>query len=128
MTTPIDPPADTFVVQRMGAEEGPYTFADLQAQVRAGTLKTSSLVRRGSGNWFQAGEIPGLFSEKEWLVALLLSFFLGYLGVDRFYLGQVGIGILKLVTIGGLGIWYVIDLILIATGSMRDANGLPLRR
>ena len=54
--------------------------------------------------------------------------FLGYLGVDRFYLGQVGIGVLKLVTIGGLGFWYVIDLILIATGSMRDANGLPLRR
>ena len=40
----------------------------------------------------------------------------------------MGIGILKLITIGGLGIWYVIDLILIATGSMRDANGLPLRR
>ena len=121
-------PSDTFMVQRMGTEEGPYTFADLQAQVRAGTIRTSTQVRRGTSNWFAATEIPGLFSEKEWIVALLLSLLLGYLGVDRFYLGQIGWGILKLVTIGGLGIWYVIDLILIATGSMRDQNGLPLRR
>jgi len=121
-------PSDAFMVQRMGAEEGPYTFADLQAQVRSGTIRTSTQVRRGASNWFAATEIPGLFSEKEWIVALLLSLLLGYLGVDRFYLGQVGWGILKLVTLGGLGIWYVIDLILIATGSMRDQNGLPLRR
>lgn len=120
--------SDTFTVQRMGAEDGPYTFADLQAQVRAGTVRTSTQLRRGTSNWFPAGEVPGLFSEKEWVVALLLSFLLGYLGVDRFYLGQIGWGILKLVTLGGLGIWYIIDLILIATGSMRDQNGLPLRR
>ena len=120
--------SDTFTVQRMGAEEGPYTFADLQAQVRAGTIRTSTQVRRGTSGWFAATEIPGLFSEKEWVVALLLSFLLGYLGVDRFYLGQIGWGILKLVTLGGLGIWYIIDLILIATGGMRDQNGLPLRR
>ena len=122
------PTSDTFTVQRMGAEEGPYTYADLQGQVRSGRIKTTTMVRRGTSNWFPASEIPALFSEKEWLVALLLSFFLGYLGVDRFYLGQIGLGILKLVTIGGLGIWYVIDLILIATGSMRDKDGLPLRR
>ena len=121
-------PSDAFMVQRMGAEEGPYTFADLQAQVRGGTIKTSTQVRRGTSSWFAATEIPGLFSEKEWLIALLLSFALGYLGADRFYLGQIGWGILKLVTLGGLGIWYIIDLILIATGSMRDQNGLPLRR
>ena len=121
-------PTDPFMVQRMGAEEGPYTFTDLQAQVRAGTVRTTTLVRRGSSNLFPATEIPGLFSEKEWVVALLLSFFLGWLGVDRMYLGQIGLGILKLVTIGGLGIWYVVDLILIATGSIRDQNGLPLRR
>ena len=126
--TPGVAPTDTFMVQRMGAEEGPYSLADLQAQVRSGSVKYNTLIRRGTSNWFNATEVPGLFSEKEWLVALLLSLVLGYFGVDRFYLGHVGLGILKLITLGGLGIWYVVDLILIATGGMRDSNGLPLRR
>jgi TM2 domain-containing membrane protein YozV len=61
-------------------------------------------------------------------VALVLSIFLGFLGVDRMYLGQVGLGILKLLTLGGFGVWYVIDIILIAIGNVRDSKGLPLRR
>ncbi len=74
---------------------------------------------------------PG--APKEWLAALLLSIFLGYLGIDRFYLGHTGLGILKLLitilTCGILGwIWWLIDVILIATGSIRDAQGRPLVR
>ena len=56
-------------------------------------------------------------------VALLLAFFLGVLGVHRFYVGKVGTGILQLVTIGGLGIWALIDLILIAAGASTDKQG-----
>lgn len=65
---------------------------------------------------------------KDWLAALLLSVFLGGLGVDRFYLGHIGLGIAKLVTFGGCGIWWLIDVILIATGSVKDAQGRPLVR
>ncbi|MDA8346921.1 MAG: TM2 domain-containing protein [Thermaerobacter sp.] len=63
---------------------------------------------------------------RDWLVALLLACFLGHLGVDRFYLGKIGTGILKLITIGGFGIWWLVDIILIATDSTTDANGRRL--
>lgn len=63
---------------------------------------------------------------KDWLVTLLLSIFVGSLGVDRFYLGHTLLGVLKLVTFGGCGIWWLIDLIMIVTGSMTDSNGMPL--
>ena len=50
-----------------------------------------------------------------WLTCLILSVFFGSLGVDRFMMGQVGWGILKLITAGGFGIWWLIDVILIAS-------------
>ena len=121
---------ETYVVQRMGAEDGPFTAVELQAQARNGMLKSTALVKRGdgTGTWFQAAEIPGVYSDKDWLTAVLLSLFVGILGIDRFYLGYTGLGILKLITCGGLGIWALIDLILIVMGRLPDANGLPLRR
>ncbi len=50
-----------------------------------------------------------------WVLALIMSIIFGSLGVDRFIMGHVGLGILKLITFGGCGIWWLIDLILIAT-------------
>ncbi|WP_010524795.1 TM2 domain-containing protein [Nesterenkonia sp. F] len=63
---------------------------------------------------------------KSFIATWLLSWLLGGLGIDRFYLGKVGTGLLKLVTFGGLGIWYLIDLIMVLVGATRDKQGQPL--
>jgi TM2 domain-containing membrane protein YozV len=60
---------------------------------------------------------------KSKVVALILSIFLGELVIDRFYLGYIGTGILKLITCGGFGIWWLIDLIMIATGKLKPKDG-----
>ncbi|HAE73760.1 MAG TPA: hypothetical protein DCG44_00875 [Candidatus Aquiluna sp.] len=70
--------------------------------------------------------MPGVFSNRDWLVALVLSVIVGTLGVDRFYLGKIGTGILKLITFGGLGVWTIIDIILIAIKKLDDKEGLKL--
>ena len=62
---------------------------------------------------------------KNKLTAILLSIFTGALGIDRFYLGYTGLGVVKLLTAGGLGIWALIDLIMICAGSLRPADGSP---
>ena len=67
-------------------------------------------------------------SSSDWLTALLLAIFLGTLGIHRFYTGYTAIGIVQLLTLGGCGIWALIDIILIASGSYKDADGCLLQR
>ena len=66
-------------------------------------------------------------SEKSWIATLLLCFFLGGLGVHRFYAGKIGTGVLQLLTWGGFGIWVLIDFILIIVGSFTDSEGKPIK-
>ena len=66
-------------------------------------------------------------SEKDFVPTLLLCVLLGGLGIHRFYVGKVGTGILMLLTLGGLGIWVLIDIIMIAVGSFKDKNGLLIK-
>lgn len=65
---------------------------------------------------------------RKWSTTLLLSIFLGWAGVDRFYLGYIGGGFIKLFTFGGLYIWWLIDIVRIATNNLRDANGMKLQK
>jgi TM2 domain len=74
------------------------------------------------------GQNPANVSDKEWLPAVLLCFFLGVFGVHRFYTGHTVIGVAQLLTLGGCGIWALIDFILILVGSYKDAQGRPLRK
>ena len=66
-------------------------------------------------------------SDKGFVPTILLCLFLGIFGVHRFYVGKVGTGILMLVTLGGLGIWQLIDLIIIICGNFTDSNGRKIK-
>ena len=66
-------------------------------------------------------------SEKSWLAALLLCIFFGVFGAHRFYVGKIGTAILMLVTLGGFGIWSVVDLIIIICQDFKDKEGKVLK-
>lgn len=78
----------------------------------------------GAPNAVMAGEV----STKSMVPAALLCFFLGGFGIHRFYVGKIGTGILMILTLGGLGIWTLVDFVMILLGSFKDKQGRPLRR
>jgi TM2 domain-containing membrane protein YozV len=65
-------------------------------------------------------------ASRSWKTALVLSLLLGLFGADRFYLGYSSLGVLKLLTLGGVGVWYLLDLVRILLRKLPDAQGLPL--
>tara|TARA_B100001769_G_scaffold31033_1_gene20346 strand:- start:78 stop:338 length:261 start_codon:yes stop_codon:yes gene_type:complete len=76
-----------------------------------------------SGKSMQPQVMQQMNSEKDWLITLILSIVVGGFGIDRFYTGSVLLGVLKLVTLGGLGVWWLIDLIMLVTGNYKDGDG-----
>lgn len=119
---PVVPPQPP--VESMPPVEAPVTTQTESVPVdnlnnNPQTEQTPPLVEAQGGNTEQG---------KPYLVAFLLSLFLGTLGVDRFYLGYIGTGILKLITFGGFGIWYWIDLIMIMVNKKKAKDGTPLVR
>lgn len=66
-------------------------------------------------------------SERSRGVALALGFFGGFFGLHRFYVGKTQTGVAMILTFGGLGVWWLYDMVLLASGEFRDADDLPLR-
>tara|TARA_B100001123_G_C15251123_1_gene1002820 strand:+ start:1450 stop:1674 length:225 start_codon:yes stop_codon:yes gene_type:complete len=66
-------------------------------------------------------------SGKSFVSVLILCIVLGWLGVHRFYVGKIGTGIIMLLTLGGLGIWTLIDIIVIATQNFKDSDGMTIK-
>ena len=64
-------------------------------------------------------------SDKSWVVTLVLAIFLP---VHRFYVGKIGTGILYWLTAGGLGIWYIVDIVMILFDKFTDKEGRKLKR
>ena len=110
-------------------DEKKLTFFELQELAKQKVIQPETVVRMGTskGKIYPAMMIPGVFSDKSATTALILGLLVGFLGIDRFYLGYTGLGILKLLTFGGCGIWSFIDVVLIALGKVPDSNGRPLR-
>ena len=146
-----------YVIGGDGQQYGPIDEATVRGWLGEGRISAASLsFKTGEAQWIPLRDRPDLVdvlsvpaatappagplagplpvaadAPKEWLVALLLSIFLGWFGVDRFYLGYTGLGLAKLLitifTCGVAGwVWWIIDVILIAVGNVTDAKGRPL--
>ena len=67
--------------------------------------------------------LKNAYSDKDFVVTILLCFFIGNFGIHRFYVGKTGSAILMLITFGGFGIWTVYDMVMIAMGRFTDSDG-----
>ena len=121
-----------YYIMLPGLDGATYSTDELRAMAAAKVIRPSTPVQpEGWAYVIPASCMPGVYSDKSRIVALLLALSLGLLAIDRFYMGRVGLGVLKLlVSLGTLGlggfIWWFIDIIMIATRTARPGDGLPL--
>ena len=131
-----------YQVSRDGQTFGPYGREALIRYYDEGRiLPTDYVLSPGAAEWVAAAELQELaaraappppppgrargpdVSDRKILPAVLLCWLLGVFGAHRFYVGKVGTAVLMILTIGGLGIWVVIDLVILIVGGFTDAEG-----
>ena len=121
-------PGGPFFVSLLGQEQGPLDFNGLAQMAVSNQIKPDTPVRTAdSQQYVAAKDVPGLYSDKEWLTMLLIAWLLGSFGGDKFYKGETGLGVAKLLTCGGCGVWAIYDLIMIALRKQHDVDGRPYR-
>ncbi len=106
---------------------GPFGVMQLRRMASDCTITPSTHVTTGNQPRVPVVHVPGIYSRRSRRAALALALFGGILGLDRFYLGKFGTGIAKLMTLAGLGVWWLTDLIALGSRQTTDVNGLPLR-
>ena len=90
-----------------------------------GVHKTVALCKSCGNTWVTSRDVP--VSPRNRIVALMLCIFLGYFGAHQFYVGKRSTGWLYVFTIGLFGIGWILDIVLLVTGTFKDANGFPLK-
>jgi TM2 domain-containing membrane protein YozV len=103
--------------------DGPIMVVSTSRVFKIKYSNGTSQVVNGDDSRVNDDPILGSTSGKSQLVAFVLCFFFGWIGVHRFYLGYTGIAIIQLLTLGGCGVWALIDLIMILTGDLKPRNG-----
>jgi TM2 domain-containing membrane protein YozV len=93
-----------------------------------GPLGRRPAARRSDARYIPANSTRRQMTDKRILPAFLLCFFLGVFGAHRFYVGKTGTAILMIVTLGGLGIWALADLIMIVVGAFKDSEGVKITK
>ncbi len=103
-------------------------LAGAAVTTRLNYFRFNMLAMQDHRDWIDSLRAQRALSTKNWGTALLLSILLGIFGADRFYVGRTGLGVLKLLTFGGYFVWWVVDVILLVQGRMKDDLGRLVRK
>jgi TM2 domain len=114
-----------FLVLR-GQVSGPYTSLEVRRMAHSRSVSPQTPVAV-EGRWMPLAQLPGVYSSRSRAVALTLAVLVGWLGADRFYLGRPATGLIKGLTLGGFGVWWLMDIAWLLDRRVTDTRGKPLR-